>query len=174
MSYSSLSRSELERRIAIVRDNIRQLIEQAAAVSGAGAENRNADRIAQQNEELERLTSITLCLAARMRLSRRAISLSLERPGWQYGASPLDFHEACPSCTSKVANLSVSSGNLATPAGVERAWGDHPHSTQRRLVVDVGIAKRLPGGPILQDQGLTPPLQADIADTLMLSQFLQE
>jgi len=52
---SSLSLAELDARIAIVRDNIRQLIEQAAAVSGAEDEARNADRIAQQNEELERL-----------------------------------------------------------------------------------------------------------------------
>jgi uncharacterized small protein (DUF1192 family) len=52
---SSLSRYELEERIAIVRDNIRQLIEQAAAVSGAESEARNADRIAQQQEELDRL-----------------------------------------------------------------------------------------------------------------------
>jgi hypothetical protein len=46
---------ELDRRIAIARDNIRQLIEQAAAFSGAEDEDRNADRIAQQTEELERL-----------------------------------------------------------------------------------------------------------------------
>ena len=51
----SLSLAELDRRIAIVRDNIRQLVEQAAALSGAEDEARNADRIAQQNEELERL-----------------------------------------------------------------------------------------------------------------------
>jgi hypothetical protein len=52
---SSLSLPELADRIAIIRDNIRQLIEQAAANSGAGDEARNADRIAQQNEELDRL-----------------------------------------------------------------------------------------------------------------------
>ena len=52
---SSLSRSELDDRIAILRDNIRQLIEQAAASSGAADESRNADRLAVQNEELERL-----------------------------------------------------------------------------------------------------------------------
>jgi uncharacterized small protein (DUF1192 family) len=52
---STLSLPELEDRIAIIRDNIRQLIEQAAANSGAGDEARNADRIAQQNDELERL-----------------------------------------------------------------------------------------------------------------------
>jgi uncharacterized small protein (DUF1192 family) len=52
---SSPSLSELEQRIAIVRDNIRQLIEQAAGYSGAEDEDRNADRIAQQTEELERL-----------------------------------------------------------------------------------------------------------------------
>jgi hypothetical protein len=53
--YSSLSLSELEDRIAILRDNIRQLIEQAAAVSGGQNEERNADRIAQQTEDLEAL-----------------------------------------------------------------------------------------------------------------------
>jgi uncharacterized small protein (DUF1192 family) len=52
----SLSLPELEKRIAIIRDNIRQLVEQAAAFSGAEDEARNAGRIAQQTEELERLT----------------------------------------------------------------------------------------------------------------------
>jgi uncharacterized small protein (DUF1192 family) len=52
---STLSLPEIEDRIAILRDNIRQLIEQAAAVSGAEDESRNADRIAQQNEELAAL-----------------------------------------------------------------------------------------------------------------------
>jgi hypothetical protein len=55
-SSSPLSLAELEARIAIVRDNIRELIEQAAAFSGAEDEERNADRIAQQNEELATLT----------------------------------------------------------------------------------------------------------------------
>ncbi len=53
---STLSLPELEDRIAILRDNIRQLTEQAAAQSGAGDEARNADRLAQQQEELQRLT----------------------------------------------------------------------------------------------------------------------
>ena len=53
---SSLSLSELDARIAILRDNIRQLIEQAAGYSGGEDEERNADRIAQQTEELETLT----------------------------------------------------------------------------------------------------------------------
>jgi hypothetical protein len=53
---SGLSLKELEARIAIVRDNLRELVEQAAAFSGAEDEERNAERIAQQNEELERLT----------------------------------------------------------------------------------------------------------------------
>jgi len=54
---SSPSLSELEQRIAIVRDNIRLLIEQAAGYSGAEDEDRNADRIAQQTEELKRLNT---------------------------------------------------------------------------------------------------------------------
>ena len=53
---NSLTLPEIERRIAIVRDNIRQLIEQAAAFSGAEDEARGADRIAQQQDELDRLT----------------------------------------------------------------------------------------------------------------------
>jgi hypothetical protein len=52
---SPLSLAELDQRIAVVRDNIRQLIEMAAAVSGAEDESRNADRIAQQSEELDKL-----------------------------------------------------------------------------------------------------------------------
>jgi uncharacterized small protein (DUF1192 family) len=52
---STLSRPELDDRIAILRANIRQLVEQAAGSSGATDEDRNADRIAQQTEELEKL-----------------------------------------------------------------------------------------------------------------------
>jgi enolase len=53
---SATTLKELDDRIAIVRDNIRQLIEQAAANAGAGDEARNADRLAQQQAELDRLT----------------------------------------------------------------------------------------------------------------------
>lgn len=55
---SSLSLDELNDRIAMARDNIRQLIEQATAMSGASDEARNSDRIAEQNSELERLTKM--------------------------------------------------------------------------------------------------------------------
>jgi hypothetical protein len=51
----ALSASELDDRIAILRDNIRQLLEQAAAQSGAGDEARASDRIAEQTKELEQL-----------------------------------------------------------------------------------------------------------------------
>ena len=54
-NHSPLSLPELEDRIAIVRDNIRQLVEQAAALSGAEDESRNAERIAEQNETLQKL-----------------------------------------------------------------------------------------------------------------------
>jgi hypothetical protein len=53
--FSFLSDSELANRIAIVRDNIRQITEQAAAQSGAADEERNADRIWRQNDELDEL-----------------------------------------------------------------------------------------------------------------------
>jgi hypothetical protein len=52
---TSISLPDLDDRIAMARDNIRQLTEQAAASSGAADEDRNADRIAQQQEELEKL-----------------------------------------------------------------------------------------------------------------------
>jgi len=52
----TLSLPELNNRIAILQDNIRQLIEQAAGASGERNEARIADRINQQNDELERLT----------------------------------------------------------------------------------------------------------------------
>ena len=42
------SLTELDERIAEVRDNIRELTEQAAAYSGAEDEARAADRIAEQ------------------------------------------------------------------------------------------------------------------------------
>ena len=46
------SLEELDERIAIVRDNIRELTEQAAALSGAEDETRAADRIADQEQQL--------------------------------------------------------------------------------------------------------------------------
>lgn len=52
---STLSAAELDDRIAVLRDNIRQLIEQAAAVSGESNDERVADRLAQQNEALDKL-----------------------------------------------------------------------------------------------------------------------
>jgi uncharacterized small protein (DUF1192 family) len=53
--FSTLSLTELADRIAIVRDNIRQITEQAAAQSGAADEERNAERLSIQNEELDGL-----------------------------------------------------------------------------------------------------------------------
>ncbi|HEY6578264.1 MAG TPA: hypothetical protein VIY09_03000 [Rhizomicrobium sp.] len=53
--FSSFSDSELANRIAILRDNLRQLTEQAAAQSGAATEERLAERIETQSKELENL-----------------------------------------------------------------------------------------------------------------------
>ena len=47
--------AELDERIAILEDNLRDLVEQAAAYSGGGDEERSADRIAEQQEELDAL-----------------------------------------------------------------------------------------------------------------------
>jgi hypothetical protein len=53
MTYASLE--QLDQRIAIVRDNIRELTEQAAALSGAEDETRASDRIADQEQQLAEL-----------------------------------------------------------------------------------------------------------------------
>jgi hypothetical protein len=47
--------AELDQHIAMIRQNINDLVEQAAAYSGAGDESRTADRLAQQEQELARL-----------------------------------------------------------------------------------------------------------------------
>jgi hypothetical protein len=48
----SAALAEIEGRIQLVEDNLRQLVEQAAAYSGAADEERNADRIADQEAKL--------------------------------------------------------------------------------------------------------------------------
>jgi uncharacterized small protein (DUF1192 family) len=53
----TLSIAELDDRIAILRDNLRQLVEQAAGSSGAQDEERTSERIAQQTEELDKLVA---------------------------------------------------------------------------------------------------------------------
>lgn len=58
MSNDPLSLQEIDERIAMTRENIREITEQATAISGAADETRNADRIAKQNEELDRLMKL--------------------------------------------------------------------------------------------------------------------
>ncbi len=53
--FSRLSDPEIANRIAVLRDNLRQLTEQAAAQSGAANEERLANRIEDQSKELDDL-----------------------------------------------------------------------------------------------------------------------
>lgn len=55
--------AELDAAIAAVSDNIRELVEQAAAYSGAADEERNADRIATQQAKLDALLEKRKALA---------------------------------------------------------------------------------------------------------------
>jgi hypothetical protein len=50
-----LTLAEVDERIAAVKENLRELIEQAAAFSGAADEELTSQRISDQEEELERL-----------------------------------------------------------------------------------------------------------------------
>ena len=52
---SSAALADVDGRIAIVRDNLRSLVEQAASYSGASDEERMSQRIAEQEAKLELL-----------------------------------------------------------------------------------------------------------------------
>ena len=55
MTGRPLTIAEINDRIAAIRDNLRELIEQAAAYSGAADEGLISNRIAQQETELDEL-----------------------------------------------------------------------------------------------------------------------
>ena len=56
MSAEPVDLAQIDERLEIVRDNLRELVEQAAAFSGAADEERMSERIAEQEAELEQLT----------------------------------------------------------------------------------------------------------------------
>ncbi len=56
MPDTPLNLAEIERRIAVIRQNLAQLEEQAAAVSGAADEELASRRIADQEAQLEVLS----------------------------------------------------------------------------------------------------------------------
>jgi hypothetical protein len=51
-----LNLAEIDDRIAAIRENLRELVEQASAYSGAADDELVSQRIAEQEMELERLT----------------------------------------------------------------------------------------------------------------------
>ena len=55
MSEASPAIAEIDNRIAIVRNNLRDLVEQATSYSGAAAEELTSQRIAEQEAKLELL-----------------------------------------------------------------------------------------------------------------------
>jgi hypothetical protein len=55
---TGLTIAELDERIAMIRQNINDLVEQATAYSGAEDENRTAVRIEDQQRELTRLIEL--------------------------------------------------------------------------------------------------------------------
>jgi hypothetical protein len=57
--------TELHERIALIRENINELVERAAAYSGAEDENRTAGRIAEQEQELAKLIELRDALLRR-------------------------------------------------------------------------------------------------------------
>jgi chromosome segregation ATPase len=67
MAESRESIAEIESRIAALRENLRQLVEQAAADLGAADEELISERIAQQQAQLELLTQERDAMARQMR-----------------------------------------------------------------------------------------------------------
>ena len=57
--------ADIDKHIQIIEDNLRELIEQAAAYSGAADEERNADRIADQQAKLDALLAEREALLAK-------------------------------------------------------------------------------------------------------------
>jgi len=57
MSDSRSNLAELDQRIAAARENLRELIEQAAAFSGAADEELMSERIANQEAQIKLLTT---------------------------------------------------------------------------------------------------------------------
>jgi hypothetical protein len=62
MSASKNSLTEIDARIATVRENLRQLVEQAAGLSGAADEELISNRIQEQEAELEALSKKRLAM----------------------------------------------------------------------------------------------------------------
>ncbi|PZM08796.1 hypothetical protein [Rhizobium tubonense] len=58
MTNGSQTIEDINERIATVRENLRQLVEQAAAYSGAADEELASQRISDQEAELERLEQL--------------------------------------------------------------------------------------------------------------------
>jgi hypothetical protein len=63
MSAKSEALQQIDARIAIVRDNVRELIDRASGYSGAADDELTAQRIAEQETELERLKNRRTLLA---------------------------------------------------------------------------------------------------------------
>jgi predicted mannosyl-3-phosphoglycerate phosphatase (HAD superfamily) len=55
---SGLTLTELDERIAAIRENLEELVEQSAADSSAGDDDLNASRIAEQEQELAKLLEL--------------------------------------------------------------------------------------------------------------------
>jgi predicted mannosyl-3-phosphoglycerate phosphatase (HAD superfamily) len=55
---TGLTLTELDERIAAIRENLEELVEQSAADSSAGDDDSNAARIAEQEQELAKLLEL--------------------------------------------------------------------------------------------------------------------
>ena len=80
---TGLPLTEVDVRIAAIRENLEELVEQSAADSSAGHDDLNAARIAEQEKELAELTELRgscpdwWCSSVGASRSRSALSIAL-------------------------------------------------------------------------------------------------
>ena len=74
---TGLTLTEVDERIAAIRENLEELVEQSAADSSAGDDDLNAARIAEQEKELAELTELREAL---LRNNGRRVEREAMRP----------------------------------------------------------------------------------------------
>jgi hypothetical protein len=79
----SLNIAELDERIAAIRENLTELVEQAAAYSGAADEELTSRRIAEQEAQLELMTSQRDELLQKSRPGMRRTEMKSVKPHMQ-------------------------------------------------------------------------------------------
>ena len=122
---SGLSIPELDDRISVIRDNIRQLVEQAAAQSGAGDEARTSDRIADQTRELPSVYAF----APGREIPRRLLQLRQNASILEQGSAGFS-----PGPANRCNQFTPHPGRTSSPLRPRLSFGKHKALLRQRGV----------------------------------------